>query len=341
VRDRVDLPPQGRFQAEDEARRTVVQAVGALALLLTLWATMRRTTAAEETARASLETVKATIDGQINDRYIKAIELLGRQELQLRLGGIYALERIARDSKTDHWTVMEVLSALVRGESPRDDSKRGPVVSLVPQVALTVIARRDVSGEGARCLNLRMTNLGLAELQDAKLAGVDLSFADLSGSRLAGADLSGANLNSAILGSADLSNARLDHARMWGTHTTTAKLDAASLREVDLSGTILRDSSIRNANLNGAILAQFTESGTAYQWQVDIKGADLSFADLQAVAHWRGVTNWAHTNLFGVRNAPDGLLEWAKHCGAVAVEDQRQWWEAKMAARQGLGDDGH
>jgi hypothetical protein len=38
--------------------------------------------------------------------------------LEVRLGGIYALERIARDSPTDHWTIIEVLSTYVRENSP-------------------------------------------------------------------------------------------------------------------------------------------------------------------------------------------------------------------------------
>jgi hypothetical protein len=35
----------------------------------------------------------------------------------VRIGGIYALERIARDSAIDHPTVMEVLAAFIREHS--------------------------------------------------------------------------------------------------------------------------------------------------------------------------------------------------------------------------------
>jgi hypothetical protein len=40
--------------------------------------------------------------GQITERFTRAIDQLGEAELDVRLGGIYALERIARDSKDDH-----------------------------------------------------------------------------------------------------------------------------------------------------------------------------------------------------------------------------------------------
>ena len=49
-------------------------------------------------------------EGQVTDRYTKAIEQLGSDKLDVRVGGIYALERIARDSARDRPVVMEVLT---------------------------------------------------------------------------------------------------------------------------------------------------------------------------------------------------------------------------------------
>ncbi len=43
-------------------------------------------------------TVELTEQGQVTDRYAKAIEQLGSGRLDVCIGGIYALERIARDS---------------------------------------------------------------------------------------------------------------------------------------------------------------------------------------------------------------------------------------------------
>jgi hypothetical protein len=55
--------------------------------------------------------------GQMTDRYTKAITQLGSKEVDVRMGGIYALERVARDSARDHPTVMEVLAAFIREHS--------------------------------------------------------------------------------------------------------------------------------------------------------------------------------------------------------------------------------
>src|SRR3954466_2309887 len=48
---------------------------------------------------------------QITERFTRAIDQLGNESLDVRLGGIYALERIARDSAEDHPQVLEVIAA--------------------------------------------------------------------------------------------------------------------------------------------------------------------------------------------------------------------------------------
>ena len=65
-------------------------------------------------SRRSLE---LTEQGQVTERYTKAIEQLGSDKLDVRIGGIYALERVARDSANDQPTVTEVLAAFIREHS--------------------------------------------------------------------------------------------------------------------------------------------------------------------------------------------------------------------------------
>jgi hypothetical protein len=100
-------------------------------------------------------------EGQVTDRYTKAIEQLGSDKLDVRIGGIYALERVARDSKRDHPTVMEVLTAFIREHSLEQwpPPERG-TDSAVPrtirpdvQAAVTVVGRRD-AGRDIRPIDL-------------------------------------------------------------------------------------------------------------------------------------------------------------------------------------------
>ena len=136
----------------------------------------------------------------MTDRYTKAIEQLGSEKLDVRIGGIYALERVARDSARDHPTVMEVLAAFIREHSREQWPPSGPggqeQARPTPRAdiqAAAVIGRRDRRGD------IQQIDLSGADLPGANFSGADLTGADLSGADLSGADLSGADLSGADL----------------------------------------------------------------------------------------------------------------------------------------------
>ncbi|MEU4836437.1 pentapeptide repeat-containing protein [Streptosporangium sp. NPDC023615] len=187
----------------------------------------------------------------MTDRYTKAIEQLGSDKLDIRLGGIYALERIARDSARDHPTVMEVLAAFIREHSR--DVKTDETENEQPhsrklrtdlQAALTVIGRRTLAHDTTSA----KINLTRANLSGADLFGANLVNADLSGAYLTHADLSNANLTGAYLLGADLSGAYLFGAYLFGANLVGANLSAANLVGVNPVGV-----DFTAANLDGAI----------------------------------------------------------------------------------------
>ncbi|MCP2338702.1 hypothetical protein [Actinomadura rupiterrae] len=55
-----------------------------------------------------------TRQGQDTGRYAKAVEQLGSARGEVRLGGIYALQRLAQDSGRDRPTIVHVLAAYAR-----------------------------------------------------------------------------------------------------------------------------------------------------------------------------------------------------------------------------------
>jgi hypothetical protein len=122
--------------------------------LLTLGAGLFAAGALIFTARnfiLSRRTFELTEQGQVTDRYTKAIEQLGSNTIDVTIGGIYALERIARDSPRDHPTVMEVLAACIREHSreqwpPASNEEPGAelperATRADVQAAMTVIGR--------------------------------------------------------------------------------------------------------------------------------------------------------------------------------------------------------
>jgi hypothetical protein len=140
------------FDRENEARKTLAQILGGMFVLAGLY--------------SSLQAFNLSREGQITDRFTKAIEQLGaldgtgKPKLEVRLGGIYSLERIARDSDRDGWVIMEVLTAYIREHSSliKEDGKKiqeapnmirtpaGPPIVQPPnvdiQAILTILSRR-------------------------------------------------------------------------------------------------------------------------------------------------------------------------------------------------------
>ena len=129
----------------------------------------------------------------------------------MRLGAVYALERISQDSDREHMQIMEILCAYIRTNAPLDPetsmSRKEPRADI--QAALTVIGRRapdKIALERTKgfVLDLRDADLRVADLRDGDFAQAwfwrsNFQFAVLTRANLKGADLRGANLSYARL----------------------------------------------------------------------------------------------------------------------------------------------
>lgn len=234
-----DVTDNERAQLLDAIRGRALTIATGLAALVAVYFTARNTDTARRTYEVGQRTLALAEQGHVTDRYTKAIEQLGSAELAVRLGGIYALERIARDSARDHSTVLEVLTAFVRASPPLGTAfapeplpeRRGrPRLRADIQAALSVVGRRNTAYDRAgQHIDLAEANLLGADLAGADLRGADFAQADLAEADLKGADLSHANLWRANLTRADLTRANLAHAIFEGADLTDAQLDGASL----------------------------------------------------------------------------------------------------------------
>ncbi|MGW8366294.1 pentapeptide repeat-containing protein [Streptomyces wedmorensis] len=201
--------------------------------------------------------------------------------MDVRLGGIYALQRIMQDSLRDHPTIANVLATYVRTHASKPP-KKGASVPADVHAALTVLAHRDSTRDDFFTLDLRAARLPGIELQrrsvePANLALADLSNADLSGAYLQGAYLPIANLRGADLRGAHLGNAKLGGAYLDGADLTGADLRGADLGNANLEGTDLRGANLGSANLLGTDL-RGANLGNANLFRVDLSRVDLGGA---------------------------------------------------------------
>jgi Pentapeptide repeats (9 copies) len=172
------------------------------------------------------KTVALTTQGQVADRFTKAIDQLGSDKPDVRIGGIYALERVARDSRQDHYpAVMDVLTTFVRVHShePRPSPATSGMRSTLPDVQAAIRS--------------------IGRLQD----GRELN-------------LAGADLTDAILDYADLSNAWLQEAIFSNASAHDAKFIKARLQKADFTKANLTNTDFTNADLTDAIWPEYPDA---------------------------------------------------------------------------------
>lgn len=236
------------------------------------------------------EQTKADLRRRITESFAKAVEQLGSDKLEVRLGGIYTLERIAHESADDYWPTMETLTAFVRERTRWKESDDNAVSGTVSRfyrseptqqfergaptdiaAVLTVINRRfsedrireadagwrfDLRGVDFRHFVLRNAHLGRVFLTGAHLEGAFLNNAHLEEAILTNAHLEGAHLADAHLEKASLVGACLEGAYLADAHLEGAYLDNAHLSEVFFSGAHLNGAFLRGAHLNGVDLSR-------------------------------------------------------------------------------------
>jgi Pentapeptide repeats (8 copies) len=226
---------------------------------------------------------------RIAESFSKAAEQLAHDKIEVRLGGIYTLERISRESLYDYWTVMETLTAFIR-ERARwadrflpgiSDSGGGQSDLILPHeiptdiaAVLSVIVRR--SEEGRRREKSEDLHLNL---RDADLRGADLVGAHLEGAFLNGAYLQGADLSRAFLTGAKFNtrhNAVFQGTKFYfvsSTNLSGASLIDANLDGADLTGAFLKQTRLKGAHLKGTVLI-----GTNLSETLDLTEAQLCAA---------------------------------------------------------------
>jgi hypothetical protein len=223
------LTGKERIELENSARVTLAQILGGAVVLGGLYFTWQNLRVSEE--------------GQITERFTRAIDQLGNEKLQIRLGAIFALERIAKDSPSDLRTpILEILAAYVRERDPWKEVGKAPVGDIhhawPKENDVYSCIRQYPSAvqnlyERAPDIQSIMTIIGKRPREELAREG---KLIDLSGTDLRGADLNYLNLSYLDLSVADLEGACLEFSDLYGSDLTGTNLRFAMMDGLDLSG---------------------------------------------------------------------------------------------------------
>ena len=302
---------------------SLVQTLGGLFFFVTAFFTWH-------SLKISRENLEISEEKQVTDRFSKAVDQLGSEKIEVRLGGIYALERIAKDShKKDHGTIVEILSGFVRERSNARWKKaeniqfnaqttenlltsEPRILSLPPtdiQAALNFVLSQDK----IKSLDLRSSNFSwmiLAQsvfkdrnLQRSNFSNADLSNADFSNADLIRTDFSNANLSSAIFQKTILNFANLCGAILNQINFAEAELKSVTFSEaidfsnVNLSGVDMSLALLTRAKFVGVILTNTKFVGA------ELTGANFTSANLSQADFSNAILSGAKFDGADLRNA--------------------------------------
>jgi hypothetical protein len=214
------------LKAQNEVRATLLQGIAGIVLLVGAYFTWRQ--------------IQVSKEAQLTERFTRTVEQLGNSKCDIRIGGIYGLERVAKDSPTDREPIAEILATYIQSHAPwpAQDSLSHTTPSTSPEVplnklpslrtrapdihaAITVLGRRQGINVGGRRLKLYAVDLRKGNLQGANLRRADLRWSTLHGAYLLEANLGAArleyaDLRRATLRGANLQDASLDGAKLQG-----------------------------------------------------------------------------------------------------------------------------
>lgn len=218
-------------------------------------------------AAATWWQVHISRQSQITERFTRAVDQLGSENTDIRIGGIYALERIAKNSAADRRAIQFLLGAFVRNHASwpvgAADGPQHPTATIDAHLPWLQVRAPDVQAAvGALGRRLPMPDERVLYLSRVDLRGLQLHGARLTGVQMRYANLARAWLQETQLDRSDLKGADLRRANLQGTQLTAANLSSAYLQGANLRGADLRHANLRGANLSEAILDSTMLTGT-------------------------------------------------------------------------------
>ena len=257
------------FARHEAIRNLGLVLVGVISAPLLIW----RTLIASRQSKTGQKQAEIADKNHLAGTFSQALEQLGAYKnehpiLEIRIGGLYTLEKIALSNEDYHPQIMEVLCSYIRLNHIAPSEPQTPRTDIL--AALTIIGRREIKFDNEKP-DLSGCNFGAITIERLSLPSVNLSGSIFKGAILEWAHLTNANFTDANLIGVNFTAADFQGAHCGGANLTNANLNRAHCREADFM----------HGQLNKACLVG-----------ADLRGANLIFAHIEEA-------NFDRTNLMG------------------------------------------
>jgi hypothetical protein len=271
-----------RLKLQHDVRIGLLQAVAGVAVIAAVAATWQQLDTDRRQLRQQLEVAGQE---QASERFARALDQLGSEQLDVRLGGIYGLERIAARGAESATAAAGAYRPPAEGSgepqggapgagtgsaAPAGGSGEAPdpgwwaapdrvqVFEILSAYVRTTSHRPPVGPAGVSSLQVSQPDVHAAVTALARRTVLDGDPPlDLTGSLLPAARLGWARLAGADLRGADLRGTSLQHATLAGAHLEQSLLCGTQFQGADLAG----------AHLAGARASTATSWPDGFDWR--------------------------------------------------------------------------
>jgi hypothetical protein len=252
-----------------QARSSITQALGGLALIATLAITAYQANetrrSADATQRSADNNLRLAEQGQVSERFSRTVEQLGTTNadgsaaIDVRAGALFSLRQIGLDSEAYAQPAFLVAATYVANNyrPPSKPRPHGcdrfrpprPDIANAFRHVLPALAKKRLEDAGESILlGLRGVDLAGLAVDKLVLQRFNLTGVKFNDASLVDADFRESNLSSANFHRACLSRVDFRQADLRGTDLSDAELDGADLR----GATVSRTTDFKSARLKGA-----------------------------------------------------------------------------------------
>jgi hypothetical protein len=236
------------------SRTSITQAIGGVALIVTLALTAYQANGARQSANAN---VRIAEEGQLAERFSRAVDQLGattpggQPAIDVRVGALFALERIGEDSERDTQPALQTVAAYLNDNLQNRQDANYP--SGTP-CSHDHPERQQPRNDFRVALQYVLPGLGLSWLKQSH-GGISPA--------LQGTDFSRMDLNA-----------------ITNTTFRGVLLDHVSFRDSDLGGTEFDTAGLVNVDFRDACLVGVQADDRSGFDHIDLRGADLRGASV-------------------------------------------------------------
>lgn len=286
-----------------------------------------------------------------NEKPVHEIKTIERTEIniEVRLGAVYALERVALDSKRDKNSIMRTIAAYIRNSIPLSEMESNYNINNRPDIkaAIEVLGRFPVKSKTSVTYDLTRINLKNLQIRECRLESCDFTksasdeFSIIESSldesifheikwfkfkafrsSLNYTNFYKAEMNNSMLFNCEFNNVSASETNFRGLQSAGSKFISAKLHKTNLRNSSFRSTEIINCEFDEVDISESRISNGTVAKSI-FERCDLSFTDMSQINIEE--VEFIECNLTGTK-FPEGNL--IKMDNNFTVSDK--WFEQQM-----------